>query len=119
MKHFFDLLNLQMFADTQVTTQSSLSAEMKTFYDMTLIDEATPKLVHEQFGQKRPIPAGSGKTVEFRKFSPLPKATKPLVEGVTPAGNTLNVTSITSTVNQYSPEQNAESHCAARLLGII
>lgn len=101
MKHFFDLLNLQMFADTQVTTQSSLSAEMKTFYDMTLIDEATPKLVHEQFGQKRPIPAGSGKTVEFRKFSPLPKATKPLVEGVTPAGNTLNVTSITSTVNQY------------------
>ena len=30
-------LDLQLLA-TQVTTQESLSAEMKTFYDMTLID---------------------------------------------------------------------------------
>ena len=107
MKHIFSLmfpvmlLDLQLFADTQVTTQDSLSPEMKTFYDMTLIDEATPKLVHDQFGQKRPIPKNGGKTIEFRKFSPLPKATTPLVEGVTPAGNSLNVTTITATVAQY------------------
>ena len=39
-------------------TTTTLSAEMKTFYDMRLIDEASPMLVHEQFGQKRPIPQG-------------------------------------------------------------
>lgn len=91
---------LQVFA-TQTTGTSTLSAENKTFYDMTLIDEATPKLVHDQFGQKRPIPAGSGKTIEFRKFSSLPKATTPLTEGVTPDGSSLTVTAITATVSQY------------------
>ncbi len=93
-------LNLQLLA-TQVTTQDSLSAEMKTFYDMTLIDEASANLVHDQFGQKRPIPSGGGKTIEFRKFSPLAKATTPITEGVTPAGKDLAVTAITATVNQY------------------
>jgi N4-gp56 family major capsid protein len=74
---------------------------MKTFYDMTLIDEATAQLVHDQFGQKRPIPAGGGKTIEFRKFSQLPKALTPLTEGVTPSGQDVTVTAITSTVAQY------------------
>ncbi len=93
-------LNLQLCA-TQTTTQDSLSAEMKTFYDMTLIDEASANLVHDQFGQKRPIPKNGGKTIEFRKFSPLAKATTPLTEGVTPSGNSLTVTNITATVQQY------------------
>ena len=74
---------------------------MKTFYDMTLIDEASANLVHDQFGQKRPIPANGGKTIEFRKFSSLPKATTALTEGVTPDGKSLTVTTITATVAQY------------------
>ena len=41
----------------QTTGMTGLSAEMKTFYDMALIDEAQANLVHDQFGQKRPIPA--------------------------------------------------------------
>lgn len=94
-------LILNLFAEVQVTTQPSLSAEMKTFYDMRLIDEASPMLVHEQFGQKRPIPQGSGKTIEFRKFSPLPKALVPLTEGVTPSGNSLEVTNMTAAVEQF------------------
>lgn len=98
---FYEKINLQLFADTQVTTQPSLSAEMKTFYDMTLIDEASANLVHDQFAQKRPIPQGGGKTIEFRKFAPLNKALTPLTEGVTPAGNSLTVSTITATVAQY------------------
>lgn len=98
-------MNLQLFADVQVTTLSgsgnSLSAEMKTYYDMTLIDEAGPNLVHDQFGQKRPIPRGKGKTIEFRRFTPLAKVTGALTEGVTPAGNKLDVTAKTSSVQQY------------------
>ena len=82
-------------------TTTTLSAEMKTFYDMRLIDEATPMLVHEQFGQKRPIPQGGGKTVNFRRFSPLAKATTALTEGVTPSGSSLSVSSISAIVAQY------------------
>lgn len=80
---------------------NDLTAEMKTFYDMTLIDEAGPELVHEQFAQKKPIPKGSGKKIEFRKYSPLAKALTPLTEGVTPDGKKLNVEKIEATVNQY------------------
>lgn len=101
-------LGLQLFAahvnattDTTATTGNDLSPEMKTFYDMTLIDEAQANLVHDQFGQKRPIPRNGGKSIEFRKFAPLAKATMPLTEGVTPDGEVLNLSSITATVSQY------------------
>ena len=95
-------LNLQLFANTvQTTLLGDLSAEMKTFYDMTLIDEAQANLVHDQFGQKRPIPANGGKTIEFRKFAPLAKATTPLTEGVTPDGKSLAVSTITAEIAQY------------------
>ncbi len=84
-----------------VTNPDSLSAEMKTFYDKTLITLAGANLIHEQFGQKRPIPKGGGKTIEFRRFSRLPKALKPITEGVTPAGNKLSVGTVTCSVDQY------------------
>lgn len=98
--------NLQLFADAstqlQNTTGSSgMSAEMKTYYEKTLIDEALPVLVHDQFGDSYPIPKNSGKTIEFRKYDALPKATTPLTEGVTPQGNTLNVTTVTAEVHQF------------------
>ena len=96
------MFNLQLFAaEVQTTLLAGLSPEMKTFYDMTLIDEAQANLVHGQFAQKKPIPKGSGKTIEFRKFASLPKATTPLTEGVTPDGKSLTVTAITATVSQY------------------
>ena len=78
-----------------------LSAEMKTFYDKTLITLAGPNLVHDQFGQKRPIPKNGGKNIEFRRFSKLPKALSPITEGVTPTGNKLKVAAITARVDQY------------------
>ena len=97
----FNKINLQMFAEVQTTLLPGLSAEMKTFYDMTLIDEASAALVHDQFGQKRPIPKNGGKTIEFRKFAPLAKALTPLTEGVTPNGKALEVSTVTAEVAQY------------------
>ena len=111
----FDYINLQLFAvlanGANATVASGsmgagaanadLSPENKTYYDMTLIDEAQAQLVHDQFGQKKPIPAGGGKTIEFRKFHSYEKALTPLQEGVTPAGKAVKVTAITSTVDQY------------------
>lgn len=90
-----------MAAVTNTTGTSTLSSEMKTFYDKDLLRNAKPVLVHNQFGQKRNIPKNGGKTIEFRKFSPLAKATTALTEGVTPDGKALTVTSLTATVGQY------------------
>ena len=97
------LINLQLFAEpnTNLTTSSGLTEEMKTYYSDYLIDNAVPKLVHDQFGQKHPIPKNGGKTIEFRKYSPLPKLTTPISEGVTPDGQSLNMSTIEATVAQY------------------
>ena len=95
--------NLQLFAEmnTNTTGSAGLSEEMKTYYSDYLIDNAIPKLVHDQFGQKHPIPKNGGKTIEFRKYSPLPKLTTPISEGVTPDGQSLNMSTIEATVAQY------------------
>ena len=100
---FTKYFDLQMFANmnTMTTGTSSLSDEMKVYYSDYLIDNAVPKLVHDQFGQKHPIPKNGGKTIEFRKYSPLPKLLTPLTEGVTPDGQSLTVTTIEATVDQY------------------
>lgn len=101
-KHFWLMpISLKHFDNTQTTLLSDLSAEMKTFYSKYLITLAEPNLVHDQHGQKHPIPANGGKSIEFRKYDSLPKALKPLVEGVTPHGNKLSVSTITATINQF------------------
>lgn len=92
--------------NTNVTTQGGegqeiSSVEMKTFYDTELIRNAEPLLVHDKFGQKRSIPKGNGKTIEFRKLNPFPKASMPLTEGVTPDGKKLDWSKHSATVNQY------------------
>lgn len=117
----YKTINLQRFAggaDTVVNTTvgvtnafdgtnvpysegGGLSQEMKQYYSDYLIDMAEPKLVHDQFGQKRPIPKNKGKVIEFRKYDPLPKMTTPLSEGVTPKGQKLNMGTVSAEVKQY------------------
>lgn len=96
-------IDLQLFAEEVINTTASegLSPEMKTYYDKSLIIEAQAKLVHAQFGQKRPIPKNGGKQSEFRRFASLPKATEPLTEGVTPPGKELGVSKVTAELSQY------------------
>ena len=104
IRNFILMGSLQLFAgalNTNVTTDSGLSAENKTFYDRTLLESAKPNLIHSQFGQKRPIPKNGGKKIEFRRYGALPKALTPLTEGVTPDGRKLTVTSIEAEVHQY------------------
>lgn len=96
------ILDLRLFdLNPNVSTNEGLSAEMKTYYSDYLIDNAVPNLVHDQFGQKHAIPKNGGKQIEFRKFLPFSKATRPLSEGITPDGGSLSVTKLTATVEQY------------------
>lgn len=96
--------NLQAFAgelNLNKTTSAGLTEEMKTYYSDYLIDNAEPHLVHNQFGQKHPIPQGKGKTIQFRKYNPLPKLTNEIQEGITPDGQSITMDVIEATVKQY------------------
>ena len=93
-------MNLQMFAENTQTT-AGLSAEMKAYYGMELLENAKPQLVHNQFAATKGLPAGGGKTVEWRKFGAFDKALKPLTEGVTPDGSGISVSYITKELAQY------------------
>jgi N4-gp56 family major capsid protein len=97
IRQFDSVLN----ATTSNATGNDLSPEIKEYYSDYLIDLAEAELVHDQFGQNRPIPQGKGKTIEFRKFTPLAKITNALVEGVTPDGQAIDSSALEATVAQY------------------
>lgn len=100
MKNFE--LNLQLFADagTVVIKTTDLSPTMKEFYDTELLENARAEMYYAQFAKTQPLPAGNGKTVEWRKWNTFEKASQ-LEEGVIPSGQTFGMTSITDSINQY------------------
>ena len=53
-------LNLTLFS-ANPNTLKVLTEEMRTYYSDYLIDNATPNLVHDQFGQKTTIPKNGGR----------------------------------------------------------
>ena len=104
-------MNLQLFAFTpqvtagshdvnpvNVTTQSSMSPTMKTFYDTTLLENAREAMIFTQFGKKQPM---KGNKVEWRKFNTFGKALTPLQEGVIPTGQTFGMTNIEGDITQH------------------
>ena len=52
-------MDLQLFADASASLQNTtgtMTKEMKTFYEKRLIDQAEPRLVHDQFADYYPVP---------------------------------------------------------------
>lgn len=100
---------LQHFADPTVsntTSSTKLAAEIKKFYEKELLKNFKPNLVHLQFGEKKPMPAGNGKSVEFRKIVPLAKETTALTEGVTPTAKEMQFSTITADLKQFGAFTN-------------
>ena len=109
-KSLFNLFNIQLFAWSEgqagapttnpvnVTTQSSMSPTMKTFYDTTLLENARETMVFTQFGVKQPM---KGNKVEWRKYNTFAKAMTPLQEGVIPTGQTFGMTKIEAETTQH------------------
>ena len=112
-------VNLQLFADagtlvnatgnyinaytgeaTSFDDVNTLSGELKTFYDTELLENARIEMYYAQFAKKQPLPAGRGKTVEWRKWNTFAKASQ-LVEGVIPTGQKFGMSSKTGSINQY------------------
>ena len=77
-----------------------MTASMKTFYDTELLENARPELIHTQFARKQALPAGRGKTVEWRKWNTLEDAGA-LTEGVIPTGQKFGQSAVTQAITQY------------------
>jgi N4-gp56 family major capsid protein len=56
------------------------------------------RLVHEQGAQKKTMPAGEGKTVNFTRYTPLALATAALSEGSNPSETDLTASTVSATV---------------------
>ena len=117
MKENFDLL--QMFANAGTLVNGSggyinandgtqeafagsntLDGALKAFYDTELLENARAEMFYAQFAKKQPLPAGHGRTVEWRKWNTFEKASQ-LQEGVIPTGQKFGMSTRTGVINQY------------------
>lgn len=83
------------------TTTSVVTHGVNNFYVTTMLERAEQALLHELFGQQRPIPKNNTGTIKFRRYNALNQNTTPLVEGETPAGTALSITDITASIDYY------------------
>lgn len=83
-----------------MTTYGDISPRTAAFAAKEFLERAIPYLVIEKFGQAKPLPANSSKTMVFRKYNALSAAVNILVEGVTPTGKQLTSTDVPVTLEQ-------------------
>lgn len=84
------------------TTQNqNLHTTVQNYYDGKLLMEMEKQLVFYQGGQRKNLPKGSGRVVEFWRYEPFSAVTSPLAEGVVPEGQTLSMQKITASVDSY------------------
>lgn len=119
MKSILKFLGLQIFAEagtlvnatgnfvnaydgtsTAFTPQNTLAAELKTFYDTELLENARVELYYAQFAKKQALPGGRGKSVEWRKWNTFARATQ-LTEAVIPTGQKFGMSTKQGAINQY------------------
>ena len=80
---------------------TSLEDDTQTYYNRTLLIRALPELVHDKFGQQKPIPTNSTRKQTFRRYNALAINTTQLIEGVTPLGKDASKTDVTATLGQF------------------
>jgi N4-gp56 family major capsid protein len=84
-----------------VTPYATLEDDTQAFYDRALLERALPALLHDKFGQQRPLQTRSTRKKTFRRWSALTPTTTALSEGITPVGSSLAKTDITVTLRQF------------------
>lgn len=85
----------------EVTKYGDISPRTAAFAAAGLLERGQYDLVTERFGQPKPLPKKHTQTIIFRRYNSLARATSPLAEGVTPAGQRLTHTDIQVTLQQY------------------
>ena len=82
---------------------AGMTEEMRQFWDKRLLSVAIKNLVFYTYGEKRPIPARGGKSINWRRFEKLDitAGSYTLTEGTPPTETQATVSSVTATISQY------------------
>ena len=83
------------------TVYGDISPRTAAYASKELLERANPLLVLERFGQAKPLPEKSSKTIKFRRYNSLDPTPNPLTEGVTPSGKKMTATDVSASVVQY------------------
>lgn len=84
-----------------VTTYGDISPRTAGKAAKQMLERAQPSMIVEKFGDGKPLPSNSTKTMKFRRYNRLDTTPVELTEGVTPAGKQLTTTDVTVTLKQY------------------
>jgi len=85
-----------------MNTTTSIGYRTNGFAVARLLKRAQAIMTLERFGQVDPQGKNKSTTRKFRRVEALPAAIAPIAEGVAPAGQTLQVTNISVTLEQYA-----------------
>lgn len=98
-------------ADATLNTTTSLSTTMQSYNDRKVLQTAKTRFVYAQFGQSKPLPRNSGKTINWRRYTLFTPSTasaglttgagQKLVEGEVPKAQLLSQATVSATVDQY------------------
>lgn len=86
---------------SNTNTFGDLDMRSAAYAHARLLTRGQHDMVIERYGQPRPMPTGKSKTVKFRRYESLPRATAPLSEGIPPTGRKLMFTDVSATLEQY------------------
>ena len=95
------MTDTETILNLNTTAKNGMSPLMEAVLNRYVLDANKTKRKYTKFGQRVDIPKGKAKTVAFDKLSPLPKATTPLTEGVTPKGAAVNITRVKGEPEQF------------------
>lgn len=83
------------------TIYGDISPRTAAYSVARLLDRAEPAMCLGRFGQQQPVPKNKSLQVKWRRYNGFAPSLIPLVEGVTPAPDTITHTDVTGTLQQY------------------
>lgn len=86
---------------TNSNVSSSLTQEVKIYYDKVFLDRAEYELVLKEGSQSRTHPANEGRTVNFTRYTPLGIVTSPLGELSNPVTCAITACTVAMTLSEY------------------
>jgi N4-gp56 family major capsid protein len=85
----------------ETTKSGDISQRTNAYAAAKLLERGQYDMVIERFGQAKPLKKNHSMVVKFRRYESLRANTAPLSEGIPPAGQKLNHTDVTATLQQY------------------
>lgn len=92
---------MAVYDNMNYATSPGVAPGVVDYYERTLLENDKPDRVYARDAQKRTLPEGNGKHVNFRRMVPFGPITEPLKEGVTPEGQEVKQTAFTAMVKPY------------------